>query len=173
MATESSSALPRRSHSKASGSATGPTLAAGSPGEKEAIERFRALMADLKAPDLRAQVRQVYADDVFFNDTLKTLRGVDEVEEHLAATAEALESGTVEFLDLVADDGDYYFRWVLKSRFKRLAKGEEKISVGMTHVRFDERGKVVVHQDFWDSTGGLFEHVPVLGWGLRRVKGRL
>ena len=130
-------------------------------------------MADLKAPDLRAQVRQVYADDVFFNDTLKTLRGVDEVEEHLAATAEALESGTVEFLDLVADDGDYYFRWVLKSRFKRLAKGEEKISVGMTHVRFDERGKVVVHQDFWDSTGGLFEHVPVLGWGLRRVKGRL
>ena len=58
-------------------------------------------------------------------------------------------------------------------RFKRLAGGEDTRSVGMTHVRFDSAGKVVLHQDFWDSTGGFFEHVPVLGWMLRRVKNRL
>lgn len=55
--------------------------------------------------------------------------------------------------------------WSIYRPFKR--------SVGMSHIRFDADGKVILHQDFWDSTGGLFEHVPGLGWMLRSVKSRL
>jgi len=153
--------------------AKGAALEPGSDEERRAIERFQNLLSDFKAPDFRARIREVYAEDVFFNDTLKTVRGVEEVEEYLAASAEAIDKGTVEFEDLVADGGNYYFRWVMTLRFQRFARGEDKRSVGMTHVRFDGAGKVVLHQDFWDSTGGLFEHVPVLGWMLRRAKKRL
>ncbi len=145
----------------------------GSEEERRAVERFQSLLSDFKAPDFRPRIRGVYAENVFFNDTLKTVRGVDEVEAYLAASAEAIEKGTVEFLDLAVKDGNYYFRWVMTIRFKRFARGEDKRSLGMTHVRFDRQGKVVLHQDFWDSSGGLFEHVPVLGWMLRRAKKRL
>ena len=141
--------------------------------EREAIERFQNLLSDFKAPDFRHRIREVYADEVFFNDTLKTVRGVDQVEEYLVASGEAIDMGTVEFLDVVGKDGDYYFRWLMTLRFKRLARGEEKRSIGMTHIRFDAEGKVVLHQDFWDSTAGLFEHVPVLGSVLRQAKKRL
>jgi limonene-1,2-epoxide hydrolase len=153
--------------------AQGTALELDSETEQRAIDRFQALLSDFKAPDFRSRIREVYADEVFFNDTLKTLHGVDAVERHLIATADALESGTVEFVDTVSADGDYYFRWVMMVRFKRVARGEEKQSVGMTHVRFDPEGKVLLHQDFWDSAGGLFEHTPVLGWMLRRVRNRL
>jgi hypothetical protein len=47
------------------------------------------------------------------------------------------------------------------------------VTIGMTHLRFDSEGKVVLHQDFWDSTRGIFEHVPVMGAGIRLVKKRL
>ena len=151
----------------------GETLQPGSTEERLAVDRFQSLLADYTAPDFTSRLREVYAEDVFFNDTLKTLHGVDEVAKHFAATAAALESGTVEFVDLVAEDGDYYFRWVMTMRFKRLDDGAPKLSVGMTHVRFDGAGRVVLHQDFWDSTGGLFEHVTGLGWMLRRAKARL
>ena len=151
----------------------GGTLEAGGDEERQAIERFRALMSDLKAPGFASEIRDVYAEGVFFNDTLKTLRGVSEVEEHLIETAAALDSATVEFLDLTGRGGDYYFRWVMTTRSPKLAKGQEILSVGMTHVRFDAAGRVVLHQDFWDSTGGLFEHAPGLGWLLRRTKQRL
>jgi hypothetical protein len=151
----------------------GVALEPGGERERRAIDRFQGLLSDFKAPDFRSSVREVYADDAFFNDTLKTLRGVDAVERHLVATAEALESGTVEFVDLVTANGDYYFRWVMTVRFKRFARGEEQRSVGMTHVRFDSEGKVLLHQDFWDSAGGLFEHTPLLGWMLRQAKKRL
>ena len=153
--------------------AHGVPLEPGSDAERLAVDRFQRLLSDFKAADFRAGIRRVYADDVFFNDTLKTLRGVDQVEAHLTATAEALEAGTVDFVDLVAENGNYYFRWELEVRAKRIASGEERRSFGMSHVRFDASGKVVLHQDFWDSTGGLFEQVPALGWMLRRAKARI
>jgi len=153
--------------------ALGTTLEPNGEKEQRAIDRFQSLLSDFKADDFQSQIRAVYADDAFFNDTIKTLHSVDEIERHLVATADALESGTVEFVDVVSANGDYYFRWVTTVRFKRLAGGEEKRSVGMTHVRFDSDGKVLLHQDFWDSAGGLFEHTPGLGWMLRRVKTRL
>ena len=153
--------------------AGGITLEPGSAEEQLAVERFQSLLSDFKAPDFKERVGEVYADDVFFNDTLKTVRGAETVEEYLGASADAVEVGTVEFLDLVVSEGNYYFRWQMNIEFKRFAKGQLTTSVGMTHVRFDADGKVALHQDFWDSTGGLFEHVPVVGWMLGRAKSRL
>ena len=153
--------------------AEGAVLEPDSEAERQAIERFQDLLSDFKAPDFRNQIREVYAEEAFFNDTLKTVRGVDQIEDYLIASADAIDMGTVEFLDVVGKDGDYYFRWRMTLRFKRFARGEETTSIGMSHVRFDAAGKVLLHQDFWDSTAGLFEHVPVLGSVLRRVKKRL
>ena len=148
----------------------GAPLEEGSEAERQAVERFQNLLSDFKAPDFGERVALVYAEDAFFNDTIKTVRGAEDVEEYLTETGEAIDKGTVEFLDLVSDNGNYYFRWAMTIRFKRFARGEDKLSVGMTHVRFDGAGKVALHQDFWDSAGGLFEHVPALGWMLRRAK---
>jgi hypothetical protein len=148
----------------------GAPFAAGSEEERRSVERFQNLLSDFKAPDFGEQIREVYAQDAFFNDTLKTVRGADAIEGYLMATAEAIDHGTVEFLDVVSANGNYYFRWAMTIRFKSFARAEDKRSVGMTHVRFDSEGKVLLHQDFWDSTGGLFEHVPMLGWMLRRAK---
>jgi hypothetical protein len=151
----------------------GVVLEPGSPEERWATERFQELLRDFKAPDFAERIEDVYAEDAFFNDTLKTVRGSAAIAEYLAATAEAIDKGTVEFLDVVSDNGNYYFRWAMTVRFKSFASGEDTRSVGMSHVRFDDTGKVVLHQDFWDSTGGLFEHVPGLGWMLRRAKSRI
>ena len=153
--------------------AAGAPLAKDSAEERRAVERFEDLLSDFKAPDFAAKIRQVYAEDAFFNDTLKTLRGVAAIETHLGKTGANLEAGTVDFVDLTSREGDYYFRWVMKVRAAGVAGGDEVLSVGMTHVRFDEEGKVALHQDFWDSTGGLFQHVKGLGWLLRRAKAGL
>ena len=151
----------------------GAALEPGSERERQAIARFQSLLGDYKAADFASRIREVYADYAFFNDTLKTLQGGAAIQKHFVAVAEALVEGTVDFVDVVAGDGDYYFRWVMTVRFERLAKSQEVLTVGMSHVRFDAAGRVVLHQDFWDSTGGLFEHVSGLGWLLRRAKSRL
>ena len=41
--------------------------------ERQAVERFQALLGDFKAADFVSRIRQVYAEDLYFNDTLKTI----------------------------------------------------------------------------------------------------
>ena len=63
--------------------------------------------------------------------------------------------------------------WTMNVRFKKFKKGETVRSIGMSHIRFNSAGQVVLHQDYWDSGGSLFEHIPVVGWLIRRIKARL
>lgn len=58
-------------------------------------------------------------------------------------------------------------------QFRKLKKGEVTRSVGMSHIRFDRDGKVTFLNDYWDSTSGFFEHVPVVGWLIGKVKDRV
>ena len=58
----------------------------------------------------------------------------------------------------------------MEIRFKRFRKGELTRSIGMSHLRVGADGRILLHQDYWDSASGLFEHVPVLGYGIRKIK---
>jgi hypothetical protein len=44
------------------------------------------------------------------------------------------------------------------------------VSYGVTHFRFDEAGRVLLHKDFWDAGTGLHEYVPGVGALVRRVR---
>ena len=45
--------------------------------------------------------------------------------------------------------------------------------MGISRIRINPTGQVILHQDYWDSGGNLFEHIPVVGWLIRRIKARL
>lgn len=141
--------------------------------EKTAIAAFESYLSHLGKEEVLAKTRKVYAPDVFFNDTLKTVHGSAALEEYFLGTAANTESIAVDFTDVVRSGNDYYFRWIMEVKFKKFAQGQSVRTIGMTHVRFNSVGQVILHQDYWDSTQGLFEYVPVLGGGLRFLKSRL
>jgi limonene-1,2-epoxide hydrolase len=149
------------------------TVEKGSAKEKAAIDRFIGLYSGLSEKNVRARVRQVYAEDAYFNDNLKTVQGIDAIEDYLIQSAQAAEKVTVQFQDVAESEGNYYFRWMMTITFKNLNQGQPTPSIGMSHVRFNQNGKVILHQDYWDSASGLFEHIPVVGWLIRTIKGRL
>lgn len=149
------------------------SLAPGGPEEREAVARFQGFFAAFTPESVREKTRATYAEDVYFHDTLRGIRGVGELETYLLHSAEAVESCEVEPLDVVSKDGEYYFRWAMHMRLKKLKKGRTLSSTGVSHVRFDKDGKVAFQQDFWDAASYFFEKVPVLGGGIRFIKKRL
>jgi hypothetical protein len=153
-----------------------PTFAAGSDTEISALQNWKDALADLtfsSATNANA-IGQVYADDLFFNDTLKTMHSGAAVEEHLLATARMLDSGTVTCHSEMRDNhGDYYLRWEMSYAGPKLNGGQAIVTVGMTQLRFDEAGQVIFHQDFWDSSSGVFEHIPFVGGQVRLIRGRM
>ena len=147
--------------------------AMGSLAQKEAVQRFRNFFGDFKEEHIKTNIRSVYAPDVWFNDTLKSLRGVDAVEKYLVETSRAVESCTVDIDEVAPAPSGVYVRWRMHIRFKKFKAGETQSSIGVTLIRFDKEGRIAYHQDYWDSGSNLFEKVPVLGAGIRAVKARL
>lgn len=151
-----------------------PSEAPGSEAERRGLEAWKGLLSNLTEDNIRGRAGRVYADETFFNDTLKTLRSGAEVEAYLLETAKLLHGGTVEYHDTVRSaDGSWYVRWEMVYRGKKLAGGEPIRTIGMSQLRFDADGRVVLHQDFWDASRGVFEHIPVVGAQVRWIKNRL
>lgn len=150
------------------------TMDPGSTREAEALARFTGFFSHLGVEAVEKKLRDTYAEDVYFNDTLKTVRGLDNLFDYLRGSAEATEDVRVEIMETTRTDaGDYLVRWKMMIRFRKFAKGRDTWSIGMSHLRFDGDGRVVYQQDYWDSASGLFEHVPLLGHGIRAIKARV
>ncbi len=147
--------------------------APGSPEEKAAIARFETFISDLSSGTVRADIRKVYAPTLFFNDTLKTVRTVDALEKYFLATDDAMASYALKVEQTVSTPEGVFVRWRMDVGLRNLRKGEVTSSIGISHIRFDKDGRVVYHQDYWDSASALFEKIPVLGAGIRAVKRRL
>ncbi|HVE13128.1 MAG TPA: nuclear transport factor 2 family protein [Elusimicrobiota bacterium] len=148
-------------------------LAPGSEEEKRAIARFKDFFSVWNEENIRKKIKDTYAADLYFNDTLKSVRDVKELEAYMVRGAQAVDSCTVEYLDVLSKDGEYYFHWRMDILFKKFRKGKLQSSYGISHIRFDKDGKVVYHQDYWDAAGNFFEKIPLLGAGIRFIKRQL
>lgn len=146
----------------------------GSAAETAALANFGRFFSDFSPAKVDKLVDLTYANDVWFNDTLKTIEGRDALRKYLRHSAEAVESCRVEILDTLSNaTSDYFVRWTMFIRFKRFKPKEETQTIGMSHLRFNRDGLAVLHQDYWDATAGIFEHVPVLGAAIRAIKRRV
>lgn len=148
--------------------------APGSDAERQALERFAAFFSSFAPDRIDRLLDATYSPDVYFNDTLKAVRGSATLRHYLADSAAAVEDCRVGILDTArTEQGEYLVRWKMMIRFKRLRRGVDTWTVGMSHLRFDSAGRVAYHQDYWNAADGLFEHVPLLGSMIRAIKRRL
>jgi hypothetical protein len=148
----------------------GVTFATADEGRR-AAGRFSALYSDLSEENVRQRVRETYAPEAWFNDTLATEVGIDAIEKYLLKTARGSEmiKGTTQ--DIAVSGADCYVRWTLEFRTKNLAGGKPIVTEGVSQLRFDEQGRIILHQDFWNPAAGVYQHLPLLGPAIRYVNG--
>lgn len=140
----------------------------------QAVKQISDFLSNIGSEEyIEREISKVYAEDAYLNDTLKSLTNRDQIKDHFVKTSRTMTDYSLEIDDVMSTDKGHYIRWTMKFSAPKLAKGEEIVSIGMSHIIFDKDGKVLLHQDFWDSSTGLFEHVPFVGGGIRLVKKRL
>jgi hypothetical protein len=144
------------------------------PGSTKAIdiglERFEATFSDLTAPDIAERFRQTYAEELFFNDTLHTIDQREPLAEYMGRTGAGLSESVVDVHQVVRDGTDVYVRWSMEFKTRAAGRDIHSRSIGMTHLRFNEAGHIVLHQDFWDSGHALYAHLPFVGFAVRRAR---
>lgn len=131
--------------------------------EEDIKNRFIEVFENLDNPKLENFVENLYAEDFYFNDTLHTFTDRSELTDYLIKTGHNIGSIGIEIDEVTVADNDIYLRWVMSIRYDTLNKGEEIRSIGISHLRVDDNGQVVLQQDFWDGVDAFYKHIPFLG----------
>ncbi len=147
----------------------GPALA----GENERLADFLDLYQDMKCADLAERLPALYAESLYFSDTLKTIYDRDALVAYMQESADRLDFCHVTYHQVLRGDDDYFVRWSMKLGLRLFGRSLKASSIGMTHLRFNAQGQVTLHQDYWDNTEGLLRHFPGFRFLVRKVKQRL
>jgi len=138
--------------------------------EKEGIARFKKLFGDMDPETAGALAREAYAPGAWFSDTLVVLKGNEEIADYLQETAENAPGTSAQVEEVSTRNGNYYLRWTMDIRSPNLRSGETLRSTGITMLRFDSDGRILIHKDYWDSAAGLYDHLPVIGPQLELIR---
>lgn len=140
----------------------------------EGVKRFSDFLQGIGSQDfIRENTAKVYADDAYLNDTLLTHKGPKEIEAYFLKTADTMTGFEVKIDSVFASGVDHFVRWTMIFSAPALAKGEPVHSIGISQVRFNSDGKVILHQDFWDSGSNFFAQVPISGVVIEKIRKRL
>ncbi|MBC7979294.1 MAG: nuclear transport factor 2 family protein, partial [Armatimonadetes bacterium] len=110
--------------------------------------------------------------DAYLNDTLVTHHGPEAIKAYFLKTADNMKSYKVDIDDTASSGSDHYVRWTMVFTSSSLNGGKPVHSVGMSHVRFNTGGLVVMHQDYWDSGTTIYGQIPVVGGLIETIRRR-
>lgn len=139
-------------------------------GVEQGLENFKQTYANLADPSTADKISQLYASSLYFNDTVTTLRTRTDLSEYMGKTSDRLNVSTVKIDQVIRDGEDVFVRWNMHFSSSAYGMGVDSESIGMTHLRFNEQGEIILHQDFWDAAAGLYEHLPIVGFFVRRAQ---
>lgn len=142
----------------------------GSPELEAAVGRVRDAFTPFTVEQVSAGFPAAYADTFYFRDAFHTYTDLDTMLDYMVKSAEMSPGVTFEFSAPRVDDMDVLLPWTMVLPDK--AGGDPQKSIGLTRLRFNEEGKVIFHQDYWDSADVLVPKVPVANGLIEAVRRR-
>ncbi len=138
------------------------------------IDRFCDLYRDLGIlePD---QLHALYDEDVVFQDPLTTHTGIESLKTYFSKLLEHTESCKFDIENIAHCEGnpnqiDCVITWTMSLV---ISKRPTPITLtGVTLLRICN-DRITYHRDYYDVGEMVYEHVPVLGWLIRKIKQRL
>lgn len=117
---------------------------------------------------LAANLPELYSDQAFLNDRIHTLRGREAIIDYFLASLDKIHAAEFVIQDTVLGRKDAYVRWVMKIQ---TAADEPFLAFsGISQLKFDTKGQIAFHQDYWDMSE-LMAEVPVAGGIVSWLKG--
>ncbi len=137
-----------------------------------AAERVASFFENLSVERL-VELPQLYAPDAWFKDPFNEVRGRVAIERIFQHMYVQVHDPRFDVTDRVVDTGGAVLVWTFRFRFRGWRSGIEQSVRGVTHLRFDPQGRIVLHRDYWDAAEELYAKLPVLGPVVRRLRRRI
>ena len=145
------------------------TTRTGNDTVKETVTRYKDFFESVR-PETIESVTPLITEDVRFVDPFNDLRGRDAFLRVFEKMYEDVDDPNFVMLEEAWGDEVCFLKWRMTCCQHHL--GDWSVE-GMTELRFDDRGRVRLHRDYWDAGAEFYGRLPLLrhliGFVRRRV----
>ena len=148
---------------------------------EELIQRFKSIYSRLdntkaacgKIPANSQQVLldEVYSENVTFKDPIHQIEGLSAYRRYMDSMYSNVMGCEFTYHEHWIGENSATIKWDMLFRHHKLGNGKLITVRGITHVRFTDR--INYHEDVFDVGAMLYEHIPLLGRILLKIKARL
>lgn len=138
-------------------------------------DTFKTLYREFN-DSLVERLGELYTQDVVFEDPAHRIEGLSNVRDYFAGFIPSLNYCGFEVHRFVNADDHCVALWTMHFEHPKLAGGKRLSVTGCSHLVTQlDNGveKIISHRDYFDMGAMLYEHVPLLGAGVRWLKERL
>jgi len=130
------------------------------------LQKLKSFYENKNNTDL-SLLDEIYCKDIIFKDPLHKISGLTDLRDYMARMYAGVEECRFEYLDEVTTTGRAYIKWNMHFRHPKLAN--KLITVrGVSQLHYDE--KITFHEDIYDLSSMLYEHIPFFGSIVRFIK---
>lgn len=108
----------------------------------------------------------IYDEAVHFADPVNEANGLRQMETVYRDLFKQLKQITFRIMDQAAGDPTSFIHWEMSYQFR----GKPRKLPGITVLRFNHSGKVIMQQDYWDASKGVYEEFPLMGVATRTLR---
>lgn len=140
--------------------------------DKIPVERVKAIFNEMGRDSLQL-VDELYSPGVLFVDPFHRIEGRNALYDYYEKMYANVHSIRFDFSGKTSSGNDLVLYWAMTFRHARLRGGKPVTVEGCSLLAFGEDGKVVLHRDYFDAGALIYEHIPVLGSVIRRIRSRV
>lgn len=111
-----------------------------------------------------------YASNVAFQDPVTSTRGLAQLKKYYAHAYANVRSIQFDFDEIARDGNQYFAPWTMKLRVRGLNRGKAFSVKGISHLKFNAKGLVEYHRDYFDLGEMVYERLPIQGFVISQFK---
>ena len=124
------------------------------------------------ASDQIAGVESLYTSDVYFEDPSHAVQGKTALLSYFSRMFQHIEKCSFKFHSTITDGSNLCLTWTMFLNHPKLAGGNTIRIEGASYLK-TRNGQIYYHRDYFDMGAMLYEHLPLLGRIVFRLKQRL
>ena len=134
------------------------------------LRQFKAFYSDFNQSKVERLV-ELYTPDILFEDPVAQVQGLLGLKRHFKGQLQAVKFCRFSYGQQVLSENVAFVQWHMHFAHPRLRGGKTIRVPGISEIHYTQR--IYYQRDSYDLGAVLYEHVPVLGAGVRLLKARL
>jgi len=134
------------------------------------IEEFKQFYKIFNS-ETPAQLPRFYHPAITFKDPIHQLKGLTALTDYFASFCKKGTQYEFEFMNEVISHDQAFFQWKMHYAHSRLANGKSLTLNGGTLIKFN--AQIIYHEDFYDMGAMIYQHLPILGWAVKKLNARI